>query len=99
MSSFSGLLFLFVLWQALKALLEISWEYGWADEVHCRLIRIACNLLYRLPADETLTSKPSLDLDQIEILGGIETICAEVSKKRLLLKLRWSKIWIPCILY
>ncbi|OAE25014.1 hypothetical protein AXG93_523s1190 [Marchantia polymorpha subsp. ruderalis] len=73
-----------LLYLALKALLEISWEYGWADEVHCRLIRIACNLLYRLPADETLTSKPSLDLDQIEILGGIETICAEFARAKTL---------------
>ncbi|KAL2632070.1 hypothetical protein R1flu_016756 [Riccia fluitans] len=70
--------------RAVKALLGISWEYGWADEVHCRLVRVACNLLYRLPSstDDSLTSKPTLDLQQIELMGGIETICDEYARAK-----------------
>ncbi|KAL3689988.1 hypothetical protein R1sor_016297 [Riccia sorocarpa] len=70
--------------RALKALLGISWEYGWADEVHCRLVRVACNLLYRLPSssDDSVAGKPTLDLQQIEQMGGIETICDEYAKAK-----------------
>ncbi|KAL3689990.1 hypothetical protein R1sor_016299 [Riccia sorocarpa] len=62
--------------RALKALLGISWEYGWADEVHCRLVRIVCNLLYRLPSSShhSVAGKPTLDLQQIDLMGGIETV-------------------------
>lgn len=66
----------------MKILLDLSWEYGWADEVHSRLIRIACNLLYRLPVstNESVLAKSTLDLEQIEIFGGIEVICEQVTE-------------------
>jgi len=53
--------------------------HAWADEVHCRLIRMACNLLYRQPVEATgELSKVSLDMDQLSLMGGIEIICNEV---------------------
>ena len=51
--------------------------HAWAEEVHSRLIRMACSLLYRQAAGE-LNSKPSLDLEQLYLMGGVETICYEV---------------------
>ncbi|CAM6094015.1 unnamed protein product [Calypogeia fissa] len=70
--------------RALKILLDLSWEYGWADEVHSRLIRIACNLLYRLPpsTDDTVLANSTLDLEQIEIFGGIEVICEQYARAK-----------------
>lgn len=66
--------------QVLSSLLEVSWMHAWADEVHCRLIRMACNLLYRQPevAAGEILSRPSLDLDQLYLMGGVEVICNEV---------------------
>jgi hypothetical protein len=70
-------------WQVLKALLDVSWVHAWADEVHSRIIRMACNLLYCLPAlpDVDPSSKPKLDTEQLSLLGGIESICIEVGMK------------------
>ncbi|CAK9855376.1 unnamed protein product [Sphagnum jensenii] len=56
-------------------------KHAWADEVHSRIIRMECNLLYCLPAASvdgvTPSSKPKLDMDQISLLGGIGIICNE----------------------
>ena len=53
--------------------------HAWAEEVHSRLIRMACSLLYRQAAGAgELNSKPSLDLEQLYLMGGVETICSEV---------------------
>lgn len=53
--------------------------HAWADEIHCRLIRMACNLLYRQPVEaEGEPSKVSLDMDQLSLMGGVEIICIEV---------------------
>ena len=62
--------------------------HAWAEEVHSRLIRhsrligdacTACSLLYRQAVGaEELDSKPSLDLEQLYLMGGVATICSEV---------------------
>lgn len=70
--------------RVLSSLLEVSWMHAWADEVHCRLIRMACNLLYRQPevAAGEILSRPSLDLDQLYLMGGVEVICNEYARAR-----------------
>lgn len=65
--------------QVLSSLLEVSWLHAWADEVHCRLIRMACNLLYRQPVEAGEPSKVCLDMDQLSLMGGVEIICNEVN--------------------
>lgn len=53
--------------------------HAWANEVHCHLIRIACNLLYRQPVEAAgELNKVSLDMDQLSLMGGVEIICNEV---------------------
>ncbi|XP_057812898.2 uncharacterized protein LOC131026903 isoform X1 [Cryptomeria japonica] len=68
--------------RVLKALLEISRENSWAEELHCGLIRLLSNLLYNICDGE---EKPSpgaigLDIQQIELIGGIEFICEEYAR-------------------
>ncbi len=70
-------------------------KHAWADEVHSRIIRMECNLLYCLPAASvdgvTPSSKPKLDMDQISLLGGIEIICNEVGSEPRLVTGIWCK--------
>lgn len=75
--------------RVLKVLLEISRENSWAEELHCRLIRLLSNLLYCIP---TGTEKANLgspgshvmDIQQLELLGGIEFICQEYASENAL---------------
>ncbi|CAN5974643.1 unnamed protein product [Sphagnum jensenii] len=61
-------------------------KHAWADEVHSRIIRMECNLLYCLPVASvdgvTPSSKPKLDMDQISLLGGIGIICNEYARAK-----------------
>lgn len=68
--------------RVLKVLLEISRENSWAEELHCRLIRLLSNLLYCIPTG-TETADPGsyvMDVQRLELLGGIEFICQEYAR-------------------
>lgn len=63
-------------------LLEVSWEKAWADEIHSLVIRLLTNMLYKLPdaSKASRSSKPIFDIEQLDILGGMECICVEVEQ-------------------
>lgn len=68
--------------RVLKVLLEISRENSWAEELHCRLIRLLSNLLYCIPTGTEKANPGShvMDIQQLELLGGIEFICQEYAR-------------------
>lgn len=62
--------------QVIKTLLEVSREHTWAMVVRCKLICMLTNMLYQLsPTD----GAPTFLMEQINLLGGIDYICFEVS--------------------
>ena len=66
----------------LKTLLDISWKNAWANELHCTLVCMMSNLLYKIagPLDAGGGRKVIFDMEQLDLLGGIEFIFLEVSR-------------------
>ncbi|KAJ7548084.1 hypothetical protein O6H91_08G116800 [Diphasiastrum complanatum] len=65
--------------RVLKSLLEVSRQNAWAEEIHCRLVQIASNMLfsYTISGEDSFFEEAVLDLDKLEMMGGIEAICIE----------------------
>lgn len=68
--------------QVLKVLLDISWKNAWANELHCTLVCMMSNMLYKIagPLDSAAGQKVVFDVEQFNLAGGIEFICLEVSR-------------------
>ena len=66
----------------IKTLLDISWKNAWATELHCTLVCMMSNLLYKIagPLDTDGGRKVIFDMEQLDLLGGIEFIFLEVSR-------------------
>jgi hypothetical protein len=66
--------------QVVKTLLEISVEHSWAKVVHSKLICMLTNMLYQVPDG---TQSGAFDThfipERIDLLGGVDYICLEVS--------------------
>ena len=69
----------------LKILLDISWKNAWANELHCTLVCMMSNLLYKTagPLESATGKKVVFDMEQLNLVGGIEFICLEVSRSTL----------------
>ncbi|EFJ12295.1 hypothetical protein SELMODRAFT_446707 [Selaginella moellendorffii] len=64
----------------LRTLLEISRDNAWAEEIHCRLICMLCNMLYGAkPTDSSQDGNAVFDINRLEAIGGVELICKEYS--------------------
>lgn len=65
--------------QVIKSLLETSRRNSWADIVHCKLVSMLTNVLYKFPSEPADSSSPSTFLvDKVDLIGGIEFIFLEV---------------------
>lgn len=67
--------------QVIKVLLQISREHSWAEVVHCKLICMLTNMFYQIPdgSVDAASSGPLFISERVDLLGGIEFICLEVS--------------------
>lgn len=67
--------------QVIKVLLQISREHSWAEVVHCKLICMLTNMFYQIPDSsvDAASSGPLFISERVDLLGGIEFICLEVS--------------------
>lgn len=70
--------------RVLKILLNVSWENAWAEELHCTLVCMMSNSLYKVsgPVDGGAGRKAVFDMEQLELLGGIEFICVEYARAK-----------------
>ncbi|KAG0498691.1 hypothetical protein HPP92_003382 [Vanilla planifolia] len=70
--------------RVVKALLEVSREYSWAEVVHCKLICMLTNLFYRTHSGsaESLGDTSTFLVEQVNLLGGINFICLEYSQAK-----------------
>ncbi|MCO5609247.1 hypothetical protein L7F22_063471 [Adiantum nelumboides] len=68
--------------RVLKNLLEISWARVWAEELQCTLVCMLSNLLYKFAGavDGYVGRYAELDVEQLELLGGIEFVCLEYTR-------------------
>lgn len=64
--------------QVIKAFLETSRKNSWAEVVHCKLICMLINMLYEVPSGHSNAASSFL-VDQLDLIGGIESIFIEVS--------------------
>ncbi|KAG0502931.1 hypothetical protein HPP92_003003 [Vanilla planifolia] len=70
--------------RVVKALLEVSREYSWAEVVHCKLICMLTNLFYQTHSGspESLGDTSTFLVEQVNLLGGINFICLEYSQAK-----------------
>jgi hypothetical protein len=81
--------------QVVKTLLEISVEHSWAKVVHNKLICMLANMLYQVPDG---TQSGALDThfvpERIDLLGGVDYICLEVSVTLMLRETMLLHAWL-----
>ncbi|KAI5071011.1 hypothetical protein GOP47_0013262 [Adiantum capillus-veneris] len=68
--------------RVLKNLLDISWARAWADELQCTLVCMLSNMLYKIAraGDGCAGRYAEFDVEQLELLGGIEFVCLEYTR-------------------
>lgn len=70
--------------RVLKSLLSISWENKWADELQCTLVSMMSHLVYKVAGalESGAGRKAEFDVEQLELLGGIQFICVEYARAK-----------------
>ncbi|CAH9121339.1 unnamed protein product [Cuscuta epithymum] len=66
--------------RVVKALIEVSSRNSWAEVVHSKLIGMFTNMFYETPedSDKCLPATPVFLIQQVDLIGGIEFIFAEL---------------------
>ncbi|RAL36992.1 hypothetical protein DM860_003914 [Cuscuta australis] len=66
--------------RVVKALLQVSSRNSWAEVVHSKLIGMFTNMFYEIPeeSDKSISATPVFLIQQVDLIGGIEFIFAEL---------------------